>query len=116
MANYAVLNKDNIVVNVIYFRNEDITDANGNESDKKAEDIFKFIRNKFSEDELRLVKTSYNSNIRANYASIGSKYDEERDIFIPPKPNDTFTFNEETCNWVPINPGDYIAGDGGVGG
>jgi hypothetical protein len=45
------------------------------------------------------VKTSYNGNIRKNYAGIGFTYDEERDAFIAPKPFESWILNEDTCNW-----------------
>ena len=48
------------------------------------------------------VQTSYNNNIRKNYAGIGFTYDAERDAFIAPKPEchpDKITFNEATCRW-----------------
>ena len=45
------------------------------------------------------IQTSYNNNIRKNYAGVGYSYDEVRDAFIPPKPFDSWTLNEETCNW-----------------
>jgi hypothetical protein len=48
------------------------------------------------------VKTSYNGNIRKNYAGIGYSYDTTRDAFIAPKPEchpDLVTLNEETCHW-----------------
>lgn len=44
-------------------------------------------------------RTSYNGNIRKNYAGIGYTYDSERDAFIPPKPFDSWILNEDTCNW-----------------
>ena len=44
-------------------------------------------------------RTSYNSNIRKNYAGIGFIYDEERDAFIPPKPFSKWVLNEDTCIW-----------------
>jgi len=44
-------------------------------------------------------RTSYNGNIRKNYAGIGFKYDEQRDAFIPPKPYESWVLNEETCRW-----------------
>ena len=46
-------------------------------------------------------RTSYNGNIRKNYAGIGYSYDETRDAFIPPKRNchNEEIFNEETCSW-----------------
>lgn len=37
---------------------------------------------------------------RKNYAGIGYTYDKTRDAFIPPKPDDTFVLNEQTCLWV----------------
>jgi hypothetical protein len=46
------------------------------------------------------IKTSYNGNIRKNYAGIGYTYDEVRDAFIPPKPDDATGLNEDTCQWI----------------
>jgi hypothetical protein len=45
-------------------------------------------------------RTSYNANIRKNFAGIGYTYDQGRDAFIAPKPSDHATFDEETCTWV----------------
>lgn len=45
------------------------------------------------------VQTSYNGNIRKNYAGIGYTYDSQRDAFIAPKPFDSWTLDEETCQW-----------------
>jgi len=50
------------------------------------------------------VKTSYNGNIRYNYAGIGYTYDPEADAFIAPKPYDSWTLNEETYQWEPPIP------------
>lgn len=50
----------------------------------------------------RWCQTSYNGNIRKNYAGIGYTYDEARDAFIPPKPEchpDKVTLDEDTCRW-----------------
>jgi hypothetical protein len=57
----------------------------------------------------RWLQTSYNTQgnehpngtpLRYNYAGIGFLYDEERDAFIPPKPDDgDWEFNEMTCTW-----------------
>lgn len=44
-------------------------------------------------------QTSYNGNIRKNYAGIGFTYDAVRDAFIPPKCHDEATLNETTCRW-----------------
>ena len=46
------------------------------------------------------VKTSYNANIRKNYAGIGFIYDPVRDAFIAPKPEEgNWVLNEDTCKW-----------------
>ena len=45
------------------------------------------------------IQTSYNGNIRKNYAGIGMSYDSVRDAFIPPKPFDSWVLNEDTCQW-----------------
>jgi hypothetical protein len=55
-------------------------------------------------------RTSYNGNIRKNYAGIGFTYDADLDAFIPPKPFDSWLLNEETANWeapVPMPEGNY---------
>ena len=44
-------------------------------------------------------QTSYNGTIRKNFAGIGFTYDESRDAFIPPKPFNSWTLNETTCQW-----------------
>jgi hypothetical protein len=45
------------------------------------------------------VQTSYNANIRKNFAGVGFKYDQTRDAFIPPKPFNSWTLDETTCRW-----------------
>jgi hypothetical protein len=46
------------------------------------------------------VKTSYNGNIRYNYAGVGHTYDAVRDAFIAPEPNNATGFDESTCRWI----------------
>lgn len=55
------------------------------------------------------IQTSYNTvggvhtlggtPLRKNYASIGFTYDQEKDAFIPPKPEGEWVLNEDTCLW-----------------
>jgi hypothetical protein len=45
-------------------------------------------------------RTSYNNNIRYNYAGIGYTYDEARDAFIAPEPENAIGFDEDTCTWI----------------
>lgn len=42
--------------------------------------------------------------LRKNYAGIGFTYDAEKDAFIPPKPFNSWSLNEETCLWGPPSP------------
>ena len=44
-------------------------------------------------------QTSYNNNIRKNFAGIGYSYDQTRDAFIAPKPFNSWILNETTCVW-----------------
>ena len=46
------------------------------------------------------IKTSYNGNIRKNFAGIGYTYDEIKDAFIAPEPEGNIGFNELTCQWI----------------
>lgn len=49
------------------------------------------------------IKTSYNNNIRFNYAGIGYTYDENRDAFIAPQCHDEAVLDESTCRWNCVN-------------
>jgi hypothetical protein len=49
-------------------------------------------------------RTSYHGNIRKNYAGIGYTYDEVRDAFIAPRPDNATGFNEDTCQWIVPKP------------
>ena len=49
-------------------------------------------------------RTSYNNNIRYNYAGVGYTYDAERDAFIAPEPANAIGFDETTCRWITPEP------------
>ena len=49
-------------------------------------------------------RTSYNGNIRKNYAGIGMTYDATRDAFIAPKPFNSWVLDEATCRWQAPTP------------
>ena len=49
-------------------------------------------------------RTSYNGNIRKNYAGIGYTYDQTRDAFVSPKPFESWLLDEETCQWQAPTP------------
>ncbi len=58
-----------------------------------------FLRNLYNDQNAQWFQTSYNNNIRKNFAGIGYTYDQTRDAFIEPKPFNSWTLNETTCNW-----------------
>jgi len=63
-------------------------------------------------DDVYWKQTSYNHNIRKNYAGIGMTYDAGRDAFIAPKPYPSWVLVEETCQWkAPVD----MPSDAGTG-
>jgi hypothetical protein len=88
MAHYAFLDENNIVTEVIVG-----IDENQLIEGLSPETWYGNFRNQICK------RTSYNRNIRKNYAGIGYTYDSSRDAFIPPKPYNSWTLNEETCQW-----------------
>ena len=70
-----------------------------------------FIDNMVDDSPGKWIQTSYNTYggahrdggtpLRKNYAGIGFTYDKTRDAFIPPKPFDSWTLNDDTCLWEP---------------
>lgn len=102
MAHYALINSENIVVQVITGVDENIiqNDSDGIQIGGSSEAWEEFYASRPWFDGLYCKRTSYNGNIRKNYAGIGNTYDEQRDAFIAPKPEKgEWIFNEDTCRW-----------------
>lgn len=99
MAYYAFLDENNIVTEVITGVDENIiqTDIDGTQVGGTTEAWEQFYGNFRGQ---VCKRTSYNGNIRKNYAGIGFTYDATRDAFIPPKPFNSWVLDEEKCNWV----------------
>ena len=94
MAHYAQLDGNNVVTQVIVIDNKDTADANGVEKE--------YIGAAFCE---RLFggtwkQTSYNGNIRKNYAGIGYTYREDIDAFVAPQPFPSWTL-DANAQWQP---------------
>jgi hypothetical protein len=96
MAHYALLDKNNVVIQVITGKDEN-------------EGIYDWEEFYAAETRLKCKRTSYNTvggvhtnggtPFRKNYAGIGYTYDPQRDAFIPPKPYPSWVLNEDTCLW-----------------
>ena len=93
MAHFAKLDENNNVLAVHVVVNDVIT-IDGNESEQAGIDFLTGLHG-----HTLWKQTSYNGNIRKNYAGIGYTYDAERDAFIPPKPYASWTLDEITCQW-----------------
>ena len=94
MAHFAELDENNIVTQVIVVSNNELLE-NDIESEQKG---IEFCKNHLGG---KWIQTSYNGNIRKNFASIGYSYDESRNAFIPPKLFNSWILNENTCQWEP---------------
>jgi hypothetical protein len=95
MAHFAELDSNNIVLRVLVVNNSMIKDEQGNEQEHLGID---FLKSLFGQETIWL-QTSYNGNMRKNYAGIGYTYDAIRNAFIPPKPYPSWVLNEATCQW-----------------
>jgi hypothetical protein len=98
MAHFAQLNEENLVTQVIVVANPDTADQDGVENEAIG---IEFCTNLLGG---TWKQTSYNANIRKNYAGVGYKYDAALDAFIPPQPFASWTLNNETAQWEAPTP------------
>jgi len=96
MAHFAQLD-GNTVIQVIVVANEDTADEDGNEVES--------IGIQFCENLLggTWIQTSYNDNMRKQYAGIGYTYDPDADVFIDPQPFPSWSL-DENHDWQPPTP------------
>ena len=96
MAHWAKINENNIVTQVTVGSNSD--------PDEGYQWLIDNIGGTW-------LKTSYNGNIRKQFAGIGFTYDVENDVFIKPQPFPSWLL-DENFDWQPPTPkpedGDYI--------
>ena len=89
MAHYAYLDANNKVVTVVVGRDEtELIDGLDTETYYAQGTPY------------TVKRTSYNGNIRKNFAGIGYTYDATRDAFIAPEPTNATGFDEEPCRWI----------------
>ena len=89
MAHFAKLGIGNIVLTVEVVSNDIAT------TEQEGVD---FLNNLYNTRDV-WKQTSYNNNIRKNFAGIGYSYKQDLDAFIAPRPYNSWTLNESTCNW-----------------
>lgn len=100
MSHWAEVDKNNIVLRVTV----------GDNNDPAGDEGYQWLIDNLGG---TWIKTSYNNNIRKNFAGIGYTYDSVRDAFISPKSNchSEETLNEETCRWECNNIEHNIEGE-----
>ena len=94
MAHFAKIGLNNKVIDVNVVSDNELLDSNGVEQEVNGIDFLTKLTGWSI-----WKQTSYNGNIRKNFAGIGFTYDEDRDAFIPPKPFNSWILNETTCQW-----------------
>jgi len=85
MSHWAEIDNNNKVIRVLV----------GDNNDPAGDEGYQWLINNLGG---TWIKTSYNGNIRFNYAGVGYAYDEVRDGFIPPKCHDEAVVNDK-CLW-----------------
>ena len=88
MAHFAEVDENDIVLRVLVV---------GNDQEHRGQE--------FLSEDLglggRWIQTSYNGNFRKMFAGINYTYNEELDIFLPPKPFESWILNETLGQWDP---------------
>jgi hypothetical protein len=87
MAHWAEIDENNIVTNVLV----------GDNNDPNGDEGYQWLLDNLGG---RWIKTSYNNNIRKQYAGIGFTYDEANDVFIAPSPFASWVLNDN-FDWQP---------------
>lgn len=102
MANFAKLDENNVVVEVVIVNNDDISNLPFPES----EAVGIAYLNSFLP-AANWKQTSRNNNFRVRYAGVGSTFHPEHGEyggFAQSKLADNFVWDDATCNWIPPIP------------
>ena len=91
MAHWAEIDENNLVIRVTV----------GDNNDPAGDEGYSWLVENLGGN---WVQTSYNANIRKNFAAVGYSYDKKLDAFIPPKPFNSWTLDKELCDWVAPSP------------
>ena len=107
MAHFAEIDENNIVRRVVVINNSVLLDSDGNEQESLG---VEFCAQTFSG---TWKQTSYNSNIRKNFASPGYSYNSSIDAFVPPKQFNSWLLDTEIAEYVapvdmPDNENQYM--------
>jgi hypothetical protein len=97
MAHFAELDSNNVVLRVVVVDNKDTADAQGVEKEHiGAAYLERLLGGTWKQ-------TSYNGNLRKNYAGAGYTYNADIDAFVAPKPFPSWTLDAD-AQWQPPVP------------
>ena len=96
MAHFAELDENNVVLRVIVFNNAEVN-SNGGDYSSEAETFVKARHGGHA-----WKQCSYNNNTRKQYPGKDYTYDSSKDIFIRPKPFDSWTLNDDNEWEAPV--------------
>lgn len=96
MAHFVKLDENNIVVSSVVVANA-ILDSNNEELSG-----IEFLNNLYKTND-NWKQTSYNNNIRKQYAGVGYSYDSVADVFISPQPFASWSL-DNNYDWQPPRP------------
>ena len=108
MAHFAKLGTNSKVIQVLTLDNKDMLNADGVEDESVGQQYLETHNNWPAQ---MWVQTSYNTSgnkhnsgddskaFRGNYAGIGYEWDEDNNIFWPPKPYASWVKNTTTAQW-----------------
>lgn len=99
MAHYAFLDENNIVVHVIVGKDEGEDGVDWEIEYGAKRTSYNTLGGVYLDPITRMPAKDQSRAFRKNFASIGYTYDPVRDAFIPPKPYNSWTLNEQTCLW-----------------
>ena len=98
MAHFAELDENNVVLQVIVVHNNELMDTDGTENEAKG---VQFCNSLFGHN--NWIQTSYNANMRKQFAGIGYTYDDVNDVFVAPQPFPSWSL-DENHDWQPPTP------------
>jgi len=90
MAHWAEIDENNKVIRVLV----------GDNNDPNGDEGYQWLIDNLGG---TWIKTSYNNNIRKQYAGIGFSYDPVNDVFIRPQPHPSWVL-DENFDWQPPIP------------
>lgn len=96
MAHFVELDANDNVINIVVVDNKILLDETNVENEQKGIDYLKSLLG-----EHRIwVQTSYNGKFRKRHAGVGHTYNRDLDVFLEPKPYDSWVL-DDNASWVP---------------